>query len=279
MNIYETHTMEDPRVPFIFHDSTFAENRSSSVYNWHENIEIIYVVSGSGSVLIDGEKIDVSEGDISVINPNRLHGFASQGEKFRYFCLIADRSFFLANYFDSNNFLFSARLRDAEISELMESFARCWRTDKKEMPMRTQRLRGIALNILLALCERHATYNTEQRSESHMMSCIKQAIGYIRAEYSGDISLDDISEFVGVSKYYFAREFRRVTGYSFVSYLNIVRCEKAKELLLEGEQSIGEIGRLCGFDNQSYFSRTFYSHTGKTPCEYRKEGKSNICEI
>lgn len=274
MNIYETHTMADPRVPFIFHDTTLDENKRSSTYNWHENIEIICVAKGDGSVVIDGERVDLSEGDICVINPNRLHGFVSYREKFRYFCLIIDRSFFLANHFDSNNFYFSSKVNDREIVELIKKFEECWIAEKKEQPMKIQKLRGLALDISLALCERHAIYNTDQKSESHMMSCIKQAIGYIRAESHRDISLDDISEFVGVSKYYFAREFRRITGYSFVSYLNIVRCEKAKELLLEERRSVGEIGRICGFANQSYFTRTFCEHTGSTPTAYRKGNKS-----
>ena len=46
-----------------------------------------------------------------------------------------------------------------------------------------------------------------------------------------DLSLDKVADFVGISKYYFAREFRRITGYTFVTHLNMTRCEAAKELL------------------------------------------------
>ena len=101
------------------------------------------------------------------------------------------------------------------------------------------------------------------------MSCIKQAIGLIRSDASRDLSLDEVANFVGLSKYYFAREFRRVTGYTFVSYVNLTRCEKAKALLTQNEMSIGEIGRACGFSNQSYFTRTFRAYTGRLPGVYR----------
>ena len=104
-----------------------------------------------------------------------------------------------------------------------------------------------------------------------MLACIKQAIGLIRSQSDHDISLDSISKFVGLSKYYFAREFRRVTGHTFVSYVNLIRCEKAKKLLAENQLRIGDIGRACGFDNQSYFTRTFRLQTGMLPSEYREK--------
>jgi AraC-like DNA-binding protein len=92
----------------------------------------------------------------------------------------------------------------------------------------------------------------------------------IRSEVSRDLSLDEVAEFVGLSKYYFAREFRRVTGYTFVTYVNLMRCERAKVLLAQNKLNIGEVGRACGFSNQSYFTRTFRAYTGRLPGVYRE---------
>ena len=89
------------------------------------------------------------------------------------------------------------------------------------------------------------------------------------------ISLDELASTVGFSKFYFAREFKRITGYTFVAYLNLVRCKKAKNPLTETQQSIGEISRLCGYENQSYFSRAFLRRTGMIPSEYREKKNKN----
>ena len=271
MHVYETHKMDDPRLPFIFHETQRTSGSSASVYNWHENPEIIYVTAGSGYITDGEHQLYAEEGDVVVINPHQMHSFAAAERGIRYYCLIIDRSFFMANHFDSNNFFFKEKLRDPEIAEKILCFEKYWRADKSEEPMRVQHLRATALSLMLLLCERYAVFAKSPRTESRLLSCVKKAIGYIRAEGQRDISLDEIADRVGLSKYYFAREFRRITGYSFVGYLNVVRCERAKELLAGDGMSVGEVGRACGFANQSYFTRTFRAQTGLTPGAYRKE--------
>ena len=103
-----------------------------------------------------------------------------------------------------------------------------------------------------------------------MHATIKKVVGQIREESHQDLTLDKIAKAEGWNKSYLAREFHRYTGQTLVSFLNTVRCESAKKLLRESDLSIGEVGRQCGFNDQTYFTRKFRSHTGKTPGEYRK---------
>lgn len=268
MNIYETHKMKDPRLPFIFHITDKRSESLDTICNWHENVEILYVEDGSGYITVDDERIPVKKGDISVVSANRLHGLYTEGSTMRYLCLIIDRTFFIANHFDSNDFSFEVIFKDEEIARLITRFGELWGDENSAM--RVQHLRATALNIATILCERHAVIMSGERAESRMTSCIKHAIGYIRAESHRDLSLDEVSALVGISKYYFAREFRRITGYSFVGYLNVVRCEKARELLLNDDMSVREVGEACGYTNQSYFTRTFREYVGMTPLAYRK---------
>ena len=123
MNIYETHKMQDVRIPFIFHDSTVSLYKQSTTYNWHENIEIIYVVSGNGVAVCDGKRVEMQKGDIVIVNANRLHGYFAESEKMRYFCIIIDRSFFIGNHFDSNDYTFENVVRDEKAAGLIEAFA------------------------------------------------------------------------------------------------------------------------------------------------------------
>ena len=109
MNImYETHKMEDPRAPFIFHLTHVRRGRTAYACNWHENVELICVEKGSGFIVIDNEHIPLCAGDVAIINPNCLHGFYTVGDEMDYMCLIVDRTFFIANHFDSNNFIFAS---------------------------------------------------------------------------------------------------------------------------------------------------------------------------
>ncbi len=267
MNTYETHKMKDPRIPFICEIATCTVRFPGTEYNWHANIEIIAAIEGNGYVAVGDDRIPITEGEVVVINPNRLHSFATTGKPFRYIYLIIDNSFLIANYFDTNRLYFKGVIRDTVLYGLICELARY--RFAEDAPMRIQHIRTLGLEISLLLGEKYAVSEEELKSESHLLACIKQAIGYLRAESHRDISLDEISAFVGLSKYYFAREFRRITGFSFVSYLNLLRCEKAKELLSSG-MSAGDVCRASGFGSPSYFSQTFRAYTGVTPSAYRR---------
>lgn len=265
---YEIHKIADPSLPFLFYNYRIRPNRINNTCNWHENIEILLVTQGTGVIQNNEDRLPVQAGDLVVVNANSLHSVSSIDEM-HYLCLIIDRSFCLANHFDSNNVRFAPLIRDEKINGLIEAFQQEF-TAPAQTPYRVMALRAYALQIMLLLCRCYGKAEDEPPADSRLMASIKQAIGYIRSESHQDLSLEDIAAFAGLSKYYFAREFRRITGYSVVTYLNLVRCDKAKGLLAERNMTIGEISRSCGFDNQSYFTRTFRAYAGKTPSEYRE---------
>lgn len=274
MNIYETHVIKNPQLPFIFHCYFQCfPHRGFGQANWHENIEIILVINGKGTIMSDTDRIAVERGDIVIINTNRLHNFAARDEALAYRCLIVDRSFCLSNHFDTNAIEFDKHFRDAEIERLLNRLTEEY-TLPSDTPYRTQTIRATVLEIMAILCRAHSRPAPSDQNDKGILAAIKQAIGYIRSESHRDIALDDIAAFVGLSKYHFAREFHRVTGYTFVSYLNLTRCEKAKQLLAENSMSIGDIGHVCGFVNRSYFTRTFRAYVGMLPSVYRESHQS-----
>lgn len=272
MSTYETHVMKNPKLPFIFHKNMLRKTTSLSRFcNWHENVEIIQVVRGHGVITVDTQPLEVNEADTVVINASCLHQFEARDEALCYHCLIVDRAFCSANYFDTNQIRFDSHFKDAEIEKLFHNLEEEYPEQAADSPYRTLTVRATVLQIMARLCRYHSLPDDTPAEDVFLLSCIKQAIGYIRSEIDRTLSLDEVSAFVGLSKFYFAREFRRITGYTFVSYVNMIRCEQAKTLLMEGRLGIGEIGRACGFDNQSYFSRTFREYTGVLPSSYRKK--------
>lgn len=271
MSHYETHALQDRQLPLICHQHRCTAGGRADAGNWHENIEIILVLDGTGTVINHDKHLSVERDDILVINANCLHAFSSAAE-LRYYYLIIDRSFCLTNHFDTNKIRFEAQFRDSEIAEILREIVRELEKDEGE-PYRVQMIRADLLRLMALLCRRHATEGDEPLTDSHLLSCMKQAIGYLHSESHRDISLEEVAGLVGLSKFYFSREFRRITGYTFLSYINLIRCEKAKQMLMESNLTIGEIGRTCGFDNQSYFSRTFLKRTGMLPSAYRTAQK------
>ena len=86
---------------------------------------------------------------------------------------------------------------------------------------------------------------------------------------SEPLTVDEIADHVKVSKYYFCQEFHKETGYTVVKFINNLRCREAEKLLRGSEYTVSEIARMCGFENLSYFTRTFKSIVGCTPSALR----------
>ena len=267
MSLYETHMLQDKQLPLICSQGLCTVDGPADAGNWHENIEIIFVLDGAGTIINHDKHLSVEKDDILVINANCLHAFSSAAE-LKYYYLIIDRSFCLSNHLDTNKIRFESLFRDEEITKILYEIVNELETDENE-PYRVQMIRANLLRLMALLCRRHGSLSDEPLTDSHLLSCMKLAIGYLHSESHRDISLEEVAARVGLSKFYFSREFRRVTGYTFLSYVNLIRCEKAKQMLAESNLTIGEIGRACGFDNQSYFSRTFLKRTGMLPSAYR----------
>ena len=267
MSVYEIHTMKDPRIPFIVLPFRYPANHVQSPGNWHENVEVLCFTKGSGWVNSNESRIFVCAGDIVVINANYLHAISSV-EPLDYYCLIVDRGFCLANHLDTNQIQFNTLVQDEQIFSLMKELACEFMDRSDDDPYCIPMIRAIVLRTLALLCRHHSRLEAIPQADSHLLSCIKHAIGALCSNIEKDWALDDMADLVGLSKYYFAREFHRITGHSFVSYIHIARCERAKAMLLDRQQSIGEIAHACGFSTQSYFTRIFKSVTGVLPSEY-----------
>lgn len=99
---------------------------------------------------------------------------------------------------------------------------------------------------------------------------IKKAIDYIAKNYSSPIGLREVAEAVGLSKNHFCRLFKQETGENFLDYLNNLRIERAKQLLVSTELNINSIAQNVGFSEYRYFKQVFFKYTGSFPSECRK---------
>ncbi|WP_255452143.1 AraC family transcriptional regulator [Sporosarcina sp. ANT_H38] len=104
---------------------------------------------------------------------------------------------------------------------------------------------------------------------------ISSATTFIENNYADPITLDDIVEASGLSKYHFARVFNKTIDATPIQYLTNIRIDKAIDLLKDKKLTIDEIALKVGFSNGNYFGKVFRSSLGTSPGEYRS-GKSFI---
>ena len=266
MSKHERHILSDGRLPFILHDYRCQRGEGAAYSNWHENLELLYFLEGRAAVTSNDLRIEALAGDVAVINANHIHAITAI-TPIRYIVLIVDRSFCLSNHFDTNAVRFRPLVRDGEISGLLDLLTAEYR--EEEAAHRIPLIRARVLTVLALLLSRYREEEGVGAYSNHLLASIKRALGHIHAEYQHPLTLDGLAATAGISKYYLAREFRRLTGMTVVGYLNSLRCEKAKPLLSEGGESIEEVARAVGFSGATYFARVFKESVGMLPSEYR----------
>ncbi|AIQ43213.1 response regulator [Paenibacillus sp. FSL R5-0912] len=139
------------------------------------------------------------------------------------------------------------------------------RNDLKEMPT--------AYHEALAAIKKRTTEDAghifayPERGEHNPL--IQQAKQFITENFNTDLSLEQICEKVNVSKNYFSTLFKKETGMNVWDFLSEYRMERAKELLVSTYLKNYEIALEIGYENPSYFTKTFKKWVGIGPQEYR----------
>ena len=99
---------------------------------------------------------------------------------------------------------------------------------------------------------------------------LRQAMDYLEANLTQDISLEEMARLSGLSQSQFARLFRVSTGMPPYKWFLHARIKRAQELLLRGKDSISAIAMQMGFADQSHFTKTFRRATGTTPKDWQR---------
>ncbi len=263
---YERHHMKNPALPFIFHtDSHFCGE--SGVANWHENTEFLFCTKGEGNVNCDTTDIHMKKGDTVIVNARCLHTVSSD-ESIEYHCLIIDNSFFKDNGIDIEKIRFQNKIEDGRIADYFDKIRNRYSNSKDEF--HTAETRLVVLDFILYVCKNYKERSFIQDTKnSKSYAAVLDAIEYINNNFSKRLSVDEIADHAGFSRYHFARIFKENTGFTISRYINTRRCDNAAFLLRETSMTVSEICLECGFDNPSYFAKAFTRAYGILPSEYR----------
>lgn len=108
----------------------------------------------------------------------------------------------------------------------------------------------------------------EEKYEGNVL--LKPAIDYIQTNYNETITMEQMASLCNVSSSYFSKLFKREINDSFPNYVNEIKVEKAKQILLESDTPIITMALDLGFSDSGYFIRVFKNLEGVTPAVYRK---------
>jgi AraC-like DNA-binding protein len=277
--------------PKIFHSNKskgFHVDHSKRInpYNipdkhFHSWYEIYYLLSGDRNCFIQDRVYNMQKGDLVLINSNVMHRTLDGSTGFHERILIEfDVSFFedflvdftelqLLNSFNKDfNIL---RLKEPEKKQLENCIFKIIQESKENNIEKNITLKIYFLELLIIINKfsfKSKDIKFEHPSEQHKR--ITEIINYINFNYMNDIGLDSVAREFFISEAHLSRAFKKVTGFSFIEYLQSLRIKEAQRLLVETRFNISEIAEQVGYQSITNFGRVFKSINGISPREYRK---------
>lgn len=110
----------------------------------------------------------------------------------------------------------------------------------------------------------------DAETKSKKYRALMRVTNYIDEHYSEGVSLEEVANATGISRYYVSHLFKELMNTTFVGYVNELRLNRAAMLLVTTDSPIIEIASLSGFNNLSNFNRAFKMYFNRTPSAYRK---------
>ena len=264
--IYENHFHRDPNFPVIFHCDILNKNRPSFLMHYHENIELLYFLDGHAKVVCDNKILQAKADDIIIINSKELHSIEKISDSCKYYCLIIDKDLLNDNLNDFDNFRFKNLVKDSFLKTKIEEINR--ELNNKNDYFK-EFIKSDILQILIHIKRNHIEQNSSliKIKDNNKILMVKEIINYLKENYKEQISIDHICNHVAFSKYYTCRTFKEVTGQTIQDYINHIRCINARNLILYNGYTISESAYKSGFNNLSYFSKTYKKYIGLLPSE------------
>lgn len=125
------------------------------------------------------------------------------------------------------------------------------------------------LTILSSYFSEKVFHETNSRGTiSGQMNKTRELLLLLRSCYGEKLTGDMISNKLNINFDYLNRVFKKQTGFTIFGYLNTIRINKAKELLLTGTMKSYEIAQIVGFNDEYHFSKAFKKSVGQTPTQF-----------
>ena len=264
---YEDYSQIKEHIPCVVSsDIIRTKLKLSDTANWHHNIEIQLCCEGSGFVILDGVTTEIGVGDIVAVNCNTIH-FTGTDDYIKYHCIIIDNDFCVNSGIDCSDIQFENIFKNPLI---MNSIIETVQTYKNPDDICYKaKLQYLILKILIAIRSYHTKSISVSKYDIKYFKEVKDTILYIQRNYDKKITLEELSKVTYIDKYSLSKIFKEFTGITIVNYINNYRCKTALSMIQNGEQ-INTAARLCGFNNISFFTKTFKKYTGNLPSFYKK---------
>ncbi len=252
--------------------------RYSMPYHWHSETELLCILKGEFTISLDGEEIHMTKGDVCYIPSGMIHG--GEGVDCIYECIDFDAARLLQEPPLVRRYLHKLEREAIQIQNLYNreqvGILKC---TSRMLAAARKKEKGWEMLVLAGLYDFFGTViqneyfesAKEEKGRRDNVRRIHAVLEYIAQNYERAITLQELADTAVLSKQYFCRYFRMVTGKTPIAYLNYYRIERACLLMGNKKLTITEVALECGFNDINYFTRCFKKQKGVSPREYGKK--------
>ncbi len=239
--------------------------------HFHAEFEIVYHPTGRGVTMVEGRRLEFSEGSVVIYAPGEPHNqaMAENGEDL---CvqLAPPKSGGGGSKGTAlpEGAICLPRVENRALREDLHLLSRGFPgLNKTKQAIYDLRATAVLLELIQTACARR-THEEADPAEQHVL----KAEQFIRERFAKIRSVEEIAAHLGVSHDHLRHVFKTRRGKPLVRHLNEVRVERAGTLLRHSGLPMKQIAALCGFKDEYYFSAVFKKLTGSAPGDCRREG-------
>ncbi|MEA1848677.1 MULTISPECIES: AraC family transcriptional regulator [Chryseobacterium] len=257
------------------------ENIKSHVWHYHPEVELIFVCKGSGKRQIGSNISYFSDGDLVLIGSNLPHcGLTNENTNNDYEMVIQFKPDFLGeNIWETPEMQrISALLEKSKagivFNENIKKTVGKKIADMHEMSSLNKLLNFLEILDELATTQDYRILNAGKyylQTQVEDNERINHIFNYVKDHFKEQITLEEIADLANMKVPSFCRYFKKITNKTFTQFVNEYRITHSLKLLAEQPLSITEVCFESGFNNFSYFNKTFKEYIKKSPSQYRKE--------
>ena len=273
-----------PENPFSQYHISDVKRAFQIPVHWHDELEIIYVKQGKLHVTISGENYIGSPKDAFVVSPGSLHFMGSPTGDADYYTFLFPLEYIsfqtddlmeksILSPLKRGRLMISPQINDtaADICErLIEINAQISGKNAEKIDVANIEAQFETKITLIKFIQKMWSNNLILENGTNGTNTIeKEMITYIRQNYTREISLKEFGAQFHLSEKYISRYFKEHFHITLSQYVNHLRLEHARQLLEESAASVTEVAMCSGYQNVSYFIRSFKKMYGVSPLKYR----------
>ncbi len=267
--------------PFELYRLDVSHPKYEMAFHYHREVELIRVESGSLKVSIDHRSYLLHAGDAAWVNSESVHG--ASPDNCVYQCIVfsplllaseGETGKFFAEGIPDQTLLFPERPEGLFKQRIHELFCAAEEYDGKN---RLGVLSALYALFYSASQEKYYTQKLpldDSKSPKKLIK-LKKALSFMRQHFDRSIGLEEIARAADTSPKRLCAFFKELTGETPIRYLMTYRIERAARKLLSTDLSITRIALECGFNDLSYFIKTFKAFKGIPPAAFREASHQN----